>query len=260
MPLRRTPRRWARRRRRSGPPAPGPRARPHARRRRRPSANSSGPASGRSSRRPHRSRASATSGVRTPHTLTITTPSPREPPRPSRCTRSPGDRARMSTSPTSTASAPSSHQARHVVRAAHPRFSDADHVVGDRLAHPSEGGEIGGERLQVAVVDADARLRRRRRHSRLVDVVDLDDCLRAAARHPREALIERIGVEHRHDQEHPVRTGHARLRDLHGVEREVLAQQRDIDCSRAPVRDRRASLRNPGPSVSTEIAATPHVA
>jgi len=96
------------------------------------------------------------------------------------------------------------------------------------VTHSSEGREVGVSvcRLRLLMPMQSAP---RRRPLRLIDVVDLDDPLRAAARHARKALIERIGVKHRNDQEHPVSTGHARLGDLHRVEREVPAQQGDID-------------------------------
>ena len=83
--------------------------------------------------------------------------------------------------------------------------------------------------------------------------------MRAAAGDTCKALIERAGVEHRDDQQHPVGTGDARLGDLHRVEGEVLAQQGDVHRS-ANLREVLERTPNPGPSVSTEIAATPHAA
>ena len=84
--------------------------------------------------------------------------------------------------------------------------------------------------LQVAVVDADARRARGDGDACLLDVVHFDDGVRAAARRPREASVERVHVEDRDDEQHPVGTRNARLGDLHGIDREVLAQQGDIDC------------------------------
>ncbi len=135
----------------------------------------------------------------------------------------------MSASPTRTASAPSWIRRITSSGTPHARFGDAQHVIRDRLTHPSECREVGGQRSQVAVVDADARRAGGDGHPRLIDVVDLHDRSRAAARHTRKAPVERFSVKHCHDQEHPVGTGDTRLGNLHRVEREILAQQGDVD-------------------------------
>ena len=148
----------------------------------------------------------------------------------------------------------------HVVGAANAGLRDADDPVRDRLTHPREGREICRQRAQVAVVDADARRSRGHGDPRLVGIVDLDDRLRFAAHDTRETEIERVSVEQRDDQQHPVGTGHASFRDLHRVDGEVLAQQGDVELPRGSAARSSSDPPKSGPSVSTEIAAAPHAA
>ena len=64
--------------------------------------------------------------------------------------------SRISASPTSTASAPSRDEPGNVGRVAHTGLGDRDNPGRNARAQAGERAEVGGQRAQVAVVDADA--------------------------------------------------------------------------------------------------------
>ena len=57
-------------------------------------------------------------------------------------------------------------------------------AVGNGGSYRGEGGQIGAQRAQIAIVDADADGTRGHGHSRLFDVMHLDDRVRATPRRP----------------------------------------------------------------------------
>ena len=99
------------------------------------------------------------------------------------------------------------------------------HLRGQNLRRP----RIDGQRLEIAVIDANETALQPQGAAQLIPIVHLDKHIHAVG-HGRDFQIASIGIaQRRHDQQHAISAQSARFGDLIRIDHEVLAQDRQVD-------------------------------
>ena len=156
--------------------------------------------------------------------------------------------ARISVSPTSTASTPTRSSSSSCSRVAMPDSETTVLPAGTSASSSNVRSMSTREVGQVAVVDADHVGVELERDLELALVVDLDEHVEVErARLARAGASSSSRLERGDDQQDRVGAGGRRLVELVGVDDEVLAQDRQVASPRAPRAGRRASRRSAGP-------------
>jgi len=155
-------------------------------------------------------------------------------------------------------------------RVADPRFGDDEPIVRHELAQATGSVQVHLERPQVPVVEPDEPGPGRERPFELACVMDLDEGFEADLERTIDESSQSFGrMEHR-QQEHEVRAGRAKHRQLDRFDDEVLGEDRDgdgrpdgaqvVDRAAEPVRlaqhgDRRRTTDLVGPGASHDVVA-----
>src|SRR5580765_4512589 len=108
-------------------------------------------------------------------------------------------------------------------------LADHDRTGRDQREELERRGDVGLKGGEIAVVDPDDAAPDRERLIELGGGVAFDQRREPEAFRRGEQLGESRRLENRDDQEHRVGAGRARLPELVVVDREVLAQERDVD-------------------------------
>ena len=127
-------------------------------------------------------------------------------------------------------------------RVARPEFRHQGAVGGDEAGQSLGDGKVHGQALQVPVVDADQRRSQGHGAPHLGLVMRLDEHVHAERVRRREHRPRLVVVQHRKHGENRVRARGPRLRDLAGVDHEILGEDRSVEhrANRRQVRQRAA--------------------
>ena len=120
-------------------------------------------------------------------------------------------------------------QAVEICGSADPAFGDDDAVRRHFRRQGFGGAQIGFERLQVAVVDADQPHRKAQGAVELGAVMDFGEHIETELGGGRRQLSGRCIGQRRHDQQDAVGPDAPAFQDLIRVEDEILAQHRQTD-------------------------------
>jgi hypothetical protein len=124
---------------------------------------------------------------------------------------------------------PHGRQAGRIGRRMDAALGDQDRAGGDRGPQAGRGFQVHGKGVQVAVVDAHEAWRDPQGTLQLGLVVDLDQGVHAQRQHQAVEGCQLAVVQGGDDEQYGVGAGSPGLVDLVGIEKKVLAQDRQLD-------------------------------